>query len=171
MPDTVPTSSLPSLIIRGRRLLPIVQGGMGVGISAHRLAGSVARLGALGTIASVDLRRHHDDLMLESRINRNAATIDRVNLVALDREIAAARVIASGNGMLAANVMRAVTAYADYVRQACASGIDAIVMGAGLPLDLPQLTEGYPDVALIPIFGMREVSRWRWQMSTQEPVA
>jgi nitronate monooxygenase len=47
-------------------LVPIVQGGMGVGISAHRLAGSVARLGALGTISSVDLRRHHVDLMRET---------------------------------------------------------------------------------------------------------
>ena len=44
-------------LVKGRSLLPIVQGGMGVGISAHRLAGNVARLGAMGTIASVDLRR------------------------------------------------------------------------------------------------------------------
>ncbi|HEU4844705.1 MAG TPA: nitronate monooxygenase, partial [Burkholderiaceae bacterium] len=49
--------------IRDKLLLPIVQGGMGVGVSAHRLAGSVAREGAMGTIASVDLRRHHPDLM------------------------------------------------------------------------------------------------------------
>ena len=51
----------------GRRdLLPIVQGGMGVGVSAHRLAGSVAAAGAVGTISSVDLRRHHPDLMARS---------------------------------------------------------------------------------------------------------
>ena len=54
---------LPRLVIRGRPLLPIVQGGMGVGVSASRLAGSVARLGAVGTVASVDLRRMHPDLM------------------------------------------------------------------------------------------------------------
>jgi nitronate monooxygenase len=53
--------------------------------------------------------------------------------------------------MLAVNVMRAVSSYADYVRQACTSGIDAIVVGAGLPLDLPDLTAAFPDVALIPI--------------------
>ena len=51
----------PPLQIKGKSLLPIVQGGMGVGISAHRLAGNVARLGAVGTIASPDLRRHHRD--------------------------------------------------------------------------------------------------------------
>jgi nitronate monooxygenase len=147
-PQVVP---LPPLVIRGRSLLPIVQGGMGVGVSAHRLAGNVARLGALGTIASVDLRRHHDDLMRVTRNSRDAAAIDRANLMALDREIAGAKRIAAGNGMLAVNVMRAVSAYADSVRQACASGADAIVMGAGLPLDLPDLTSEYPEVALIPI--------------------
>ena len=146
-----PFRPLPPLTIRGRRVLPIVQGGMGVGVSAHRLAGSMARLGALGTIASVDLRRHHADLMARTRRSKDAAMIDRANLEALDREIVAARSIAEGQGMLAVNVMRAVTAYADYIRRACQSGIDAIVMGAGLPLDLPELTEDFPDVALIPI--------------------
>ena len=57
---------LPPLVIRGRTTLPIVQGGMGVGVSAHRLAGTVAGLGAVGTIASIDLRRHHPDLMAQS---------------------------------------------------------------------------------------------------------
>ena len=138
-------------MIRGRSLVPIVQGGMGVGVSAHRLAGNVARVGALGTISSVDLRRHHPDLMRETQHCRDRAIIDRANLVALDREIAAAKAIAAGNGMLAVNVMRAVSGYADYVRQACASGADAIVVGAGLPLDLPDLTSDHPQVALIPI--------------------
>jgi nitronate monooxygenase len=147
----MPGSSLAPLIIRGRSILPIVQGGMGVGISAHRLAGNVARHGGLGTISSVDLRRHHPDLMHATAHCRDKATIDAANLVALDREILAARTIASTHGMLAVNVMRAVSGYADYVRRACASGIDAIVVGAGLPLDLPDLAAGHPDVALIPI--------------------
>ncbi|MCC6197504.1 MAG: nitronate monooxygenase [Burkholderiales bacterium] len=142
---------LPPLVLRGRRLLPIVQGGMGVGVSAHRLAGAVAKLGALGTIASVDLRRHHPDLMARTRHCRDGPAIDAANLEALDREIAAARTIAGGQGMLAVNVMRAVSQYASYVRRACESGIDAIVMGAGLPLDLPDLTADFPGVALIPI--------------------
>ncbi|HKB53309.1 MAG TPA: nitronate monooxygenase, partial [Ramlibacter sp.] len=45
--------------LRGKELLPIVQGGMGVGISAGGLSGTVAGLGGIGTISSVDLRRHH----------------------------------------------------------------------------------------------------------------
>jgi len=142
--------ALPPLVVRGRRLLPVVQGGMGVGVSAHRLSGTVAGLGAVGTIASVDLRRHHPDLMRTSA-HSDKATIDAANLVALDREIRAAKELASGRGMIAVNVMRAVSEYAHYVQQACASGADAIVVGAGLPLDLPELAAAYPDVALIPI--------------------
>jgi nitronate monooxygenase len=144
------THDLPALIIRGRRALPIVQGGMGVGISAHRLAGAVAALGAVGTIASVDLRRHHPDLMAASA-NADKATVDAANMTALDREVRAAKTIAAGRGIVAVNVMRAVSEYAAYVRQACASGAEAIVVGAGLPLDLPDLAAEHPDVALIPI--------------------
>jgi len=141
----------PSFALKGRRLLPIVQGGMGVGVSAHRLAGAVARLGAVGTISSVDLRRHHPDLMAATGKSRDRAAIRQANLTALDREVRAALGIAQGRGLVAVNVMRAVSQYADYVRQACDSGAQAIVAGAGLPLDLPELAAAWPDVALIPI--------------------
>jgi nitronate monooxygenase len=149
-PIQADVADLPPLIIRGRRLLPIVQGGMGVGVSAHRLAGTVASLGAVGTIASVDLRRHHPDLR-EATAHASKAEVDAANLTALDREIVAARALAAGRGMVAVNVMRAVSEYPRYVKQAIASGADAIVVGAGLPLDLPDLAAGHPDVALIPI--------------------
>jgi nitronate monooxygenase len=144
-------SELPPLRLKGRTLLPIVQGGMGVGISAHRLAGAVARLNALGTISSVDLRRGHADLMAATGKSRDKDAIRQANLTALDREIRAALGIAQGRGMVAVNIMRAVSQYADYVRQSCESGAQAIVVGAGLPLDLPELAAAYPEVALIPI--------------------
>lgn len=144
-------TALEPLRIKGRTLLPIVQGGMGVGVSAHRLAGNVARLGGLGTISSVDLRRHHPDLMAQTGKSRDKELIDQANLTALDREIRAAKAIAEGNGMVAVNIMRAVAEYASYVRQACESGADAVVVGAGLPMDLPDLTAAYPNVALLPI--------------------
>jgi len=142
-------NTLQRFTLKDKLLLPVVQGGMGVGVSAHRLAGSVAALGAMGTIASVDLRRHHPDLMASA--GRDGARIDTANLLALDREIVMARQLAQGRGMVAVNVMRAVTQYPALVRQACASGADALVVGAGLPLDLPDLTKDYPDVALIPV--------------------
>lgn len=141
----------PLLKIKGKSLLPIVQGGMGVGISAHKLAGAVAKEGGVGTIASIDLRRHHPDLMEECRIDRTKETMDRANLTALDREIKMAKETAQGEGMVAVNVMKAVTEHPQLVQQACESGIDAIVMGAGLPLDLPEMAKNYPGVALIPI--------------------
>jgi len=148
---SVPKAVFESLRIKGKALLPIVQGGMGVGVSAHRLAGTVASLGALGTISSVDLRRHHPDLMVKTARSRDRALIDAVNLEALDREIRAALALSGGRGAVAVNVMRAVSAYADYVRRACESGAHAVVVGAGLPLDLPELTADHPEVALIPI--------------------
>jgi len=137
--------------LRNRSLLPLVQGGMGVGVSAHRLAGNVARLGALGTISSVDLRHHHADLMERARGCTDREALDAINLIALDREIRAALAIANGAGAIAVNVMKAVAAHAAYVRQSCESGAHAIVMGAGLPFDLPDLTREFPDVALVPI--------------------
>jgi nitronate monooxygenase len=142
---------LPLLKIKGKTLLPIVQGGMGVGISAHHLAGAVAKEGAVGTIASIDLRRHHPDLMELTQHCKNREEMDRANLTALDREIKSAKAIAQGAGMIAVNVMKAVGEHPRLVRQSCESGADAIVMGAGLPLDLPEMAQGYPEVALIPI--------------------
>ncbi|MDQ9171209.1 nitronate monooxygenase family protein [Oxalobacteraceae bacterium R-40] len=141
----------PQLRIRNKSCLPIVQGGMGVGVSASRLAGNVARLGAVGAISSVDLRRHHPDLMEKTVRSRDKDLINQINNVALDREIKRAKELSQGNGMVAVNIMRAVSEYAGYVRQSCESGADAVVVGAGLPLDLPELTAEFPDVALIPI--------------------
>ena len=189
--DTVPHAAPVSLLeanglralrLGGRCLLPVVQGGMGVGVSAHRLAGSVAALDALGTISSVDLRRHHPDLMEATRqlAPGPAATraaklaIDAANLDALEREIAAARRLARGRGMLAVNVMRAVGEYAPSVTRALECGIDAVVVGAGLPLDLPDLARDHPKASLIPILsdarGVQLVLR-KWERKKRMPDA
>jgi nitronate monooxygenase len=120
-------------------------------VSAHRLASAVARTGALGTVASVDLRHHHPDLMERSRGVRDRESLDRLNLEALDREVRMAKAQSEGRGAIAVNVMKAVDEHPALVRQACESGADAIVMGAGLPLDLPEMTADFPKVALIPI--------------------
>ncbi|MCW5667692.1 MAG: nitronate monooxygenase [Piscinibacter sp.] len=152
-------SGLAPLVLRGRRLLPIVQGGMGVGVSAHKLAGSVAALGGVGTISSVDLRRHHPDLMERTQGLATVpggdavakAAIDAANLEAIGREIALARERSQGRGLLAINVMRAVAEYAASVKKALECGIDAVVVGAGLPLDLPDLAAEHPQAMLVPI--------------------
>jgi nitronate monooxygenase len=163
-----------SLTLKGRQFLPIVQGGMGVGVSAHRLASAVARENAVGTIASVDLRHHHADLMAEGKDSRDRALLDRHNLIALDREVRLAKEQAGGRGAIAVNVMKAVDQHVALVRQACESGADAIVMGAGLPLELPELTADFPGVALIPILsdarGVSIVLR-RWLRKARLPDA
>jgi nitronate monooxygenase len=82
---------------------------------------------------------------------RDAASHSAANVEALDREMRTARAIAGPDGFIAVNVMRALSNYGEMVVQACKSGANAIVSGAGLPFDLPELTEPFPDVALIPI--------------------
>jgi nitronate monooxygenase len=148
-------SGLRPLQLAGRTLLPVVQGGMGVGVSAQGLAGAVAAAGGMGTLSSVDLRRLHPDLMDRTRgLGTGAAAkadIDAANLEALSREIAGARARSGGRGLLAVNVMRAVSAYAAQVRRSLEAGIDAVVVGAGLPLDLPELAQDHPRAALVPI--------------------
>ncbi len=148
-------SGLQPLRWKGDVLLPVVQGGMGVGVSAHRLAGAVAAAGGVGTLSSVDLRRHHPDLMeVTTGLGMGEAAkaaIDAANLVALEREIGAARKLSGGRGRLAINVMRAVSQYQPAVRRALECGIDAVVVGAGLPLDLPDLAQDFAQARLVPI--------------------
>ena len=152
-------SGLQALVLAGRGLLPIVQGGMGVGVSAHRLAGTVAAAGAVGTISSVDLRRHHPDLMdategLQTRVGCDSDSkvrIDAANLEALEREIRLARQLSGGRGLIAVNIMRAVSDYAAQVRRSLEAGVDMVVVGAGLPLDLPDLAADHPQALLVPI--------------------
>lgn len=148
-------SGLSLLKIKGKVLLPIVQGGMGVGVSASKLASAVAKLGGMGTISSVDLRRLHPDLMQETaQLDKEPDAkmrIDAANLTALDREIKQARQMSNGEGWLAVNIMKALSEYEACVHQAVESGANALVVGAGLPLDLPDLTRDHPHVALIPI--------------------
>ena len=171
-------AGLRPLRLGGKSLLPVVQGGMGVGVSAGGLAGTVAGMGGVGTLSSVDLRRKHPDLMAQtehlSKEPDAKARINAANLEALNREIQRARKLAQGRGLLAVNVMKAVSEYEAYVRQALASGIDAVVVGAGLPLDLPDIAKDYPDVALIPILsdarGVQLVVR-KWEKKGRLPSA
>ena len=171
-------SALAPLRLAGRALLPIVQGGMGIGVSAHRLAGSVAAVGGLGTLSSVDLRRHHPDLMERTRgVGFGEAAkrlIDAANLEALEREVRRAKALAGGFGLVAMNVMRAVSDYAAYVKRSLEAGVDAVVVGAGLPLDLPDLAAEHPKAALVPILsdarGVQLVIR-KWERKRRMPDA
>ena len=171
-------SGLRMLQLQGKTLLPVVQGGMGVGVSAGGLAGTVANLGAVGTISSVDLRRLHPDLMARTgHLDKESDArqqIESANLMALDREIKKAQMLSNGRGLIAVNIMKALNQYPGYVAQSLASGADAIVVGAGLPLDLPELTKDFPNTALIPILsdarGVQLVVR-KWEKKGRLPSA
>ena len=163
--------------LAGKELVPVVQGGMGIGVSAGGLAGAVAAQGAVGTLSCVDLRRLHPDLMEQTEDLEGESAkplIDAANLVALGREIAKARDLSQGRGLLAVNVMRAVSEYEHYVRHALECGIDALVVGAGLPLDLPELAREHPKAALVPILsdarGVQLVVR-KWEKKGRLPDA
>lgn len=176
--DLLTKSGLSPLRLSDRVLLPIVQGGMGIGVSGHRLAGSVAAQGGVGTLSSVDLRRSHPDLMERTRglgfgqVAKDA--INLANLEALSREVVLARKLAGDFGLVAMNVMRAVSDYAAQVSRSLEAGIDAIVVGAGLPLDLPDLAADYRKVLLIPILsdarGVQLVLR-KWERKKRVPDA
>lgn len=125
---------------------PIIQGGMGVMISGPRLAGAVAAAGGIGTIASVGLAAAAEGLDVEGGAKKLAEKSHEM----LARYIKEAKKAANG-GVVAVNCMCALSDYDELVRTSCMAGADMIVSGAGLPLRLPQLAEGYPDTALVPI--------------------
>ena len=138
------------MLIRGRELqIPILQGGMGVGVSLGGLAGAVAAEGALGCISTADAGYREPDFEKDP----NGA-----NLRALEKEVKKAREIAHGMGLVAINAMVATAQYADAVRTAISAGVDAVISGAGLPMELPEIA-GNADVALAPIVSSARAAR------------
>lgn len=130
---------------------PIIQGGMGVGISWDKLAGNVSLEGGLGVISSVGTGYYEEKVHAKKLIaQRPLETESFYSKESLSQIITNARKIC-GTKPLAANVLYAINDYGRVVRDACEAGIDIIITGAGLPTNMPEFTEGYPDVALVPI--------------------
>lgn len=132
---------------------PIIQGGMGVGISWDQLAGNVSLEGGLGVISSVGTG-YYKNLTEEVHIVRKKdKPKDVANFYskdALNEIITNARKIC-GDAPLACNVLYAINDYGRVVRDACEAGFNMIITGAGLPTNMPEFTKDFPDVALIPI--------------------
>ena len=110
---------------------PIIQGGMGIGISRSNLASSVSKNGGIGVISGVNIG--YDELDFASN------TLE-ANLRALKKHISIAKE-KSNNGIIGVNLMVAMTNYEDHVKVAVNSGCDIIISGAGLPLKLPSLVK------------------------------
>jgi len=130
---------------------PIVQGGMGVGISWDKLAGNVSKEGGLGVISAVGTGYYEDKAYSKKLVSeRPLSEANFYSPEGLTQIIKNARKI-SGDKPLAVNILYAINDYGRVVEDACEAGIDIIITGAGLPTNMPEFTEGYPDVALVPI--------------------
>lgn len=107
---------------------PVIQGGMGVGISLHRLAGAVAGAGGVGIISSAQIGFREPDF---------TTNFVEANLRVIRREMKLAREIAP-QGAIGFNIMVATKHYDMWVKEAIKSGADIIISGAGLPVSLPE---------------------------------
>ena len=134
--------------------LPLIQGGMGVGVSLSRLAGAVARAGGIGIISTAQIGFREADFQKDTKA---------ANLRAMVAELKKARNIAADadgkcQGLIGYNIMVATKDYADYVKTAAHAGADVIISGAGLPVDLPEYVTG-TDTKIAPIVSSEKAAR------------
>lgn len=123
--------------------IPVIQGGMGVGVSLSGLAGAVAASGGVGVISTAQIGYRDPDF------HKNPI---ECNLKAVGEEIRKARAAADG-GIIGVNIMVVTRRYEDYVKAAVAAGVDLIISGAGLPMNLPELAG---DARIAPIVSSRK---------------
>ncbi|GAA4653865.1 nitronate monooxygenase family protein [Anaerocolumna aminovalerica] len=120
--------------------LPVIQGGMGVGISLSSLAGAVSAQGGIGVISTAQIGFTEPDFDVNPL---------KANLRMIGEHIKMARKLAP-KGVLGVNIMVATQNYASYVKEAIKSGIDLIISGAGLPMELPSIAKE-SQTKLVPI--------------------
>lgn len=158
-------ATLPPLKIRNLTVeYPIIQGGMGVGISWDNLAGAVAHAGCMGTVSTVGTGYWNTEAVRTI----NGRPLKPVNFhysENLKNIIHSALKKSEGRGAIGANILCAVTDYERQVRDCVEAGAQYIISGAGLPLRLPEYV-GDADVALIPIVSSPRVvnlicKRWK----------
>lgn len=128
--------------------IPLIQGGMGVGVSLSKLAGAVAKEGGMGVISTAQIG--YDDPNF-------VGNESECNLKAIAMHIQKAKELADGKGMIAVNVMVALQHYREHVQAAVKAGVDAVICGAGLPMDLPELVKG-STTKIAPIVSSRKAA-------------
>ena len=128
---------------------PIIQGGMGVGVSRSSLAGAVAAEGGIGIISTAQIG--YD----EEGFEQDQAGCNRI---AIRKHIQRAKEIAGGRGMVGVNIMVALKHYKEHVQEAVKAGADVIISGAGLPMDLPKLV-GECKTKIAPIVSSRRAAQ------------
>lgn len=157
MTSPLSDNGLPTLTIGDLTIpIPIIQGGMGVGVSMSGLAAAVARAGALGVISAVGLGYGEKDV---------ATDYLNANLRALRRQIQVAKAQSEG-GALGVNIMMALSDFGSYARVSAEEGIDVIFSGAGLPLNLPEFVPADAKTKLVPIISSHRAATLlckKWQ--------
>lgn len=128
--------------------IPIIQGGMGVGISRSKLAGAVAAEGGIGVISTAQIG--YDEEGFE---NDQAGC----NIRAIKKHIKRAKEFAHGNGLVGVNIMVALKHYKEHVMAAVEAGADVIISGAGLPVKLPEYI-GKAKTKIAPIVSSRRAA-------------
>lgn len=127
--------------------IPIIQGGMGVGVSRSKLAGAVAAAGGVGIISSAQIGFDESDFLSNHQ---------EANLRSLTKHIRLAKEQADG-GLVGVNVMVALKDYEAHVRASVEAGADVVICGAGLPANLPELVAG-SDTKFAPIVSSRKAA-------------
>ena len=112
---------------------PIIQGGMGVGVSMNNLAGNVSKEGGIGVISTADIGYLEEDFEKDPM---------KANLRAIGKEIKKAREIAGEDKIIGVNIMVALKKYSEIVRECVKQKIDLIISGAGIPKELPEFVKG-----------------------------
>jgi len=120
--------------------VPIIQGGMGIGISLSKLASAVANMGGVGIISTVGIGLTG---------NQTEKGYKNGNIEAIRKEIRKARELTPG--VLGVNIMSVLTDFSEMVKTSIDEGIDIIFSGAGLPLDLPSYLGKGMKTKLVPI--------------------
>jgi nitronate monooxygenase len=156
------SKALKELIIKGKKIkLPIIQGGMGIGVSLAPLASAVAKEGGVGIISSAAL-----DRLISKRKGKKVNSYE-----AAYEEVSLSKVAGGFSGI---NIMVAlVRDFEDSVRGALDAGADFIISGAGLPLNLPAI-QNPKDTALIPIVSSAralEIICKKWERFPYRPDA
>lgn len=129
--------------------IPIIQGGMGVGVSLANLAGNVMKNGGMGVLSMAHPGYREPDFLTDNLT---------ANVRGFAGEVKKAREIAGGRGLLGVNIMAALKNFEDYVRAAVDAAVDAIIVGAGLPLELPKYVED-DSIAIAPIVSSGRAAR------------
>ena len=130
--------------------LPIIQGGMGVGVSRSSLAGAVAKEGGVGIISTAQIGYDEEGFEKDQAACNNRA---------IHKHIKRAKELAQGNGLVGVNIMVALKHYAEHVKEAVAAGADVIISGAGLPMNLPELVSETCRTKIAPIVSSKRAAQ------------